>query len=151
MADEKPMPDLSNLLGDVYKRPASAQREVPEWSEDDRLDRAFASWSPGPGPDASSTEREMFVSATRQVEMPPLEPEEAPAAVDHQPQATPTISSSEWSEQLPYSHDDNAVPVDGIPEPEIATPVSHTNWRREDDDVLPGRARFSLQVPALRR
>ncbi len=32
---------------------------VPDWAEDDVLDRFFASWTPGPPPDAPSAELEM--------------------------------------------------------------------------------------------
>jgi hypothetical protein len=50
------MSDLSNLLGDVYgdsspdgppvRREPAASERTPEWSEDARLDRAFAGWEP---------------------------------------------------------------------------------------------------------
>lgn len=65
---------------------------MPEWSEESRLDAAFASWEPGPGPDAPAKEREMFVSATRRVQgietaesapaAPALTPPEPPRAVE---------------------------------------------------------------------
>ena len=67
------MGDLSNLLGDVYgdddddkdaaKNAATGapqgeaeatpeEDRAPEWSADERLDQAFAEWSPGPPPEA---------------------------------------------------------------------------------------------------
>jgi hypothetical protein len=68
------MPDLSKMLGDVYDAPAEApeapeadsrptpatRRPVPEWSDDEHLDRAFAGWTPGPSADAPAKERNLF-------------------------------------------------------------------------------------------
>src|SRR5207302_165744 len=70
------MSDLSDLLGELYGRdpdgppvrhePAAeqrmvpewrAQRAVPDWADEDELDRAFASWRPGPPADAPAAER----------------------------------------------------------------------------------------------
>jgi hypothetical protein len=54
--DNLHMSDLSNLLGDVYgdsspdgppvRREPAASERAPVWSEDARLDRAFAGWEP---------------------------------------------------------------------------------------------------------
>jgi hypothetical protein len=60
------MPDLSEMLGDVYgepEEPASStpsSESSPEWADDEHLDRAFAEWTPGPGADAPAAERGMF-------------------------------------------------------------------------------------------
>lgn len=66
------MTDLANLLGDVYSAPdttASPVRtgphpagrpEVPGWADDAKLDEVFADWSPGPGPDAPTVERNLM-------------------------------------------------------------------------------------------
>src|SRR5436190_17213398 len=81
------MGDLSNLLGDVYgdddgdgtgkhaakdtdaPKDAAAPKDgaeatpdegtAPEWSADERLDEAFAEWSPGPPPEAPEAERKV--------------------------------------------------------------------------------------------
>lgn len=45
------MADLSNLLGDVYGEPepdTSATPKPPAWADDQRLDAAFANWTPAP-------------------------------------------------------------------------------------------------------
>jgi len=69
------MPDLSKMLGDVYDAPAAdaprpedgpittGRRPVPEWSDDEHLDRAFAGWTPGPSADAPAAERKLFAGA----------------------------------------------------------------------------------------
>jgi hypothetical protein len=60
------MPDLSKMLGDVYGNDADESpaeppaRPVPEWSDDEHLDRAFADWTPGPTDDAPAAERKLF-------------------------------------------------------------------------------------------
>lgn len=52
---------------------------VPDWAEDDVLDRAFASWTPGPPADAPSAEREMVKLA--------VEPDGERASTGGTPQA----------------------------------------------------------------
>ena len=76
------MPDLSKMLGDVYDAPGAdapqpedgpmttGRRPVPEWSDDEHLDRAFAGWTPGPTADAPAAERKLFAGA--EVERGPL-------------------------------------------------------------------------------
>jgi hypothetical protein len=65
------MPDLSDLLGDVYGEPEEAAApaappagpKTPEWADDEHLDRAFSEWTPGPAADAPAAERDMFAPA----------------------------------------------------------------------------------------
>lgn len=76
------MPDLSELLGNVYggseepeqsaessPEPAAepsvppAGPRTPEWADDEHLDRAFADWTPGLHTDAPAAERELFAPA----------------------------------------------------------------------------------------
>jgi hypothetical protein len=64
------MPDLSDLLGDVYGEPEEEAPPAPptgpgtpEWADDEHLDRAFSEWTPGPGADAPAAERDMFAPA----------------------------------------------------------------------------------------
>jgi hypothetical protein len=63
------MPDLSDLLGDVYGKQgedapsaSSTAPSPPEWSDDEHLDKAFSEWTPGPDADAPEAERNMFAS-----------------------------------------------------------------------------------------
>jgi hypothetical protein len=69
------MADLSKVLGDVYEaadRPeanrfvSAARQQAPEWSDESRLDAAFADWTPGPPSDAPAAERALFASAPTQ-------------------------------------------------------------------------------------
>jgi hypothetical protein len=156
------MADLTDLLGTAYSR-QPAGRSVPEWSDDDHLERAFASWSPGPGPEASATEREMFVSATRSVQPDDTPPDRAsfadlpyadddsrtaatapPPALDESAQLDPPPHAPVWSEEV-------AAPAEADPPPPAIEERPHTSWRREDEDVLPGRMRVSLRLPSFRR
>lgn len=135
------MADLTNLLGNAYSRPAGSH--VPEWSDDDRLDAAFGSWEPGPGPEASATEKAMFVSAARQVAVA------VPVADLPYADSAPMSAASTWSSL----HETEAVAeestVEEAAESHLETePVSSTIWRREDCDVLAGRSGPSL--PSLR-
>ena len=51
-------PLLDELLA-RESRPAAAPEAVPEWAAEAVLDEVFASWSPGPPPEAPSPEWEM--------------------------------------------------------------------------------------------
>ena len=64
------MADLSHLLGAVYgddahdeaavrldPAPVNHPPEAPDWADDERLDAAFATWTPGPHPEAPAAER----------------------------------------------------------------------------------------------
>lgn len=64
--------DLSKLLGDVYDNENQAGSEpaapaqpatpsVPDWSDDERLDKVFADWTPGPPESAPAAERNMVL------------------------------------------------------------------------------------------
>ena len=63
------MSDLSRVLGDLYgpddqpsvAPPRNFRAEAPEWADEQRLDEAFADWTPGPPPEAPAMEREMAV------------------------------------------------------------------------------------------
>lgn len=56
------MSDLSRLLDDLYHD--DTPDRAPSWSSDEALDEAFAAWVPGPGVDASPTERAIVAGAT---------------------------------------------------------------------------------------
>jgi hypothetical protein len=86
------MPDLSNLLGDVYgddpdgepvrhEPPAGerAEHDPPAWADESVLDAAFANWTPGPPPDAPAAEREV-IGASGPSSVPPL-PDDLAAAL----------------------------------------------------------------------
>ena len=69
--DTVPMPDLSEMLGDVYgeptrSRPSRRRRPEPRRRSGPTTSTsiaAFAEWTPGPGADAPAAERGMFASA----------------------------------------------------------------------------------------
>lgn len=153
------MADLTDLLGTAYSRQPAA-RTVPEWSDDDHLDRAFASWEPGPGPEASATEREMFVSAARSVDPTA---DVAPSIESAPDGAELTAATAETQPgDSPEDADIEALPAD-IPRwtDEVSEPPAPfltsaperpaPAWRREDEDVLPGRVRLALRLPSFRR
>jgi hypothetical protein len=61
------MSDLSKVLGDLYggddqpsvAPPRNFRADAPEWADEERLDEAFSTWTPGPPPEAHAMEREM--------------------------------------------------------------------------------------------
>lgn len=56
------MSDLSQLLGDLYADETPV-RKAPEWSSDEALDDAFASWVPGPAEGSAAAERSIVAAA----------------------------------------------------------------------------------------
>jgi len=130
------MSDLSRLLGDVYQAETAIDEPVtdttptrlPEWADDEVLDKAFASWVPGPPDDAPAAERSMLtdlaVDRTAWAEDSPAGPAPAPAAA-REPEA-----------------------VEHVPDPEpvaVDRPAPPSgSWRRSDDDILVGGARKSF-------
>lgn len=168
------MSDLSRVLGDLYgeDEPAAEgssppsprarfQATAPEWANEDRLDEAFASWTPGPPADAPAAERAMSVV---------IDTPDVPAArLDEDIAATlsaalvdagrdnefevPMAAASSYA--LP-TYDDEPLPLspppveeylpapepEWAPEPEptvAAAPVSDRPWSRGNDDIFPGR------------
>lgn len=153
------MSDLSRVLGDLYgdneptNEPSTYRATAPEWATDERLDEAFASWTPGPPADAHAAEREMSEMSVV-VDAPVL-----PAAhLDEDLAATlsaalvdagrdnevefPVASAPSYS--LP-TYDDKPLPVEPEPAPvaeeyvPAPSPVPTRPWSRLDDDIFPGR------------
>ena len=149
------MPDLSEMLGDVYgapeEEPAPATSETPGWADDEHLDKAFADWTPGPDADAPAAERGMFAAAppapaghladdlaaalseavmaegdTDESDAPVVEPVVADAPVEA-PVTVGALHDLEWEPEPE-------------PEPEpapMAFPVHKAGWQRSDDDIIP--------------
>ena len=120
--------DLSKLLGELYQeddrssadgdrdrpKPAEAPASGPEWSDEARLDRVFASWTPGPPADAPAAEREMASTAPAGVDEPVLGEDlerEADQATGGEDEVAPAVSGQARA------------------------------WTPSDDDVLPYRRR----------
>jgi hypothetical protein len=101
------MPDLSNLLGDVYGDDASAEEsspapdgdgpesppaeqrvEAPAWADETTLDAAFADWTPGPAPDAPAAERKV------------ISPMASSTVAGDAPDAPPTVSGQPLPDDL---------------------------------------------------
>lgn len=157
------MPDLSEMLGDVYgapeEKPAPATSETPGWADDEHLDKAFADWTPGPDADAPAAERGMFAAA------PPAPAghlaDDLAAALS---EAVMAEDDSNAYERDAVEHDDSDTPVvepvvaeapveapvtvgalhdlewEPEPEPEaapMAFPVHKAGWQRSDDDIIP--------------
>ena len=155
------MGDLSNLLGDVYgdddgdgdkdaagkaaadkaatnkaapegaTEAAPQESGAPEWSADERLDEAFAEWSPGPPPEAPDAERKVVeIGDPGDGDL-----HEALAAALAQPPSDATVSS-------PAPEADTAAV-----EPVAATAPVARPWQRSDDDILPaGRRRRGFRL-----
>ena len=133
--------DLSKVLGDVYEpedRPAPAAGAAPEWADEQRLDEAFADWTPGPPADAPAAEHEMAahtvpssvhldddlaaaLTAALASDGPAADPIPTFPDVEPEPDAVATALYAELT-----------------PEPEAVEP---TRWSRGDDDVLVGTCR----------
>jgi hypothetical protein len=173
------MSDLSKVLGDLYggddqpsvAPPRNFRAEAPEWADDERLDEAFSSWTPGPPPEAHAMEREMsFVIDTPAVPAAHLDDDLAAtlsaalvdAGSDNGEVDLPVASAPSYS--LPALGEDPATMsfTDGLPvapagpamaemmtevvpayEPEPARP-----WTRADDDILPAAGKLP-KLPKL--
>jgi hypothetical protein len=136
------MSDLSRLLGDVYQDetpadgvPADPVRPVvgapatsfdgrlPEWADDEVLDKAFASWVPGPPADAPAAERTMLtdLAADRGEWIVPVEapvPPPAPALAD-----------------VPFHAEVQPAPVP------FGGAAALAGWQRSHDDIIVGGGR----------
>ncbi|HEX9969745.1 MAG TPA: hypothetical protein VGB03_06370 [Acidimicrobiales bacterium] len=129
--------DLSKVLGDVYAdNESTTGRAVPEWADDAHLDEAFASWTPGPPPEAPAAEHEMAahvdLGSRRRIDddlavalTQALTAAPAPAAVVVEPQPSLDNTSDDLVGEL-------------LLEP-VAEPEPARGWTRGDDDVLPNR------------
>ncbi|HEV7888594.1 MAG TPA: hypothetical protein VGO92_13635 [Acidimicrobiales bacterium] len=164
------MSDLSKVLGDLYggdnepsaTPPRDFRPSAPEWADEERLDEAFAGWTPGPPADAHATEREMavVVDAPGSPEVPAARLDDDLAATlsaalvdagqeNGQPEV-PIATAPAYSlpfEPAPAPVGD-ASEVDQPPQPPMAEtwvdpepvpPAPVRPWTRADDDILPGK------------
>jgi hypothetical protein len=162
MVDASPMPDLSEMLGDVYGAPeepeqpaAPATPGAPGWSDDEHLDKAFANWTPGPSADAPAAERGMFAPAPPTAS-PRLADDLAAALSEAVLAETDTDDDIETDDEVAQDELEGhavaeipepapvAAPVTATaltelePEPApIPLPVHKAGWQRHDDDILP--------------
>jgi len=124
------MSDLSQLLGDLYADETPVPK-APEWSSDEALDDAFASWVPGPAEGSAAAERSIVA-----------------AALDDTPPAPAPVADDDWMAMtapapLPAGSGDLAG------EAVTPAPAAFVRWTSSDDDILPARhakARFSLSL-----
>jgi hypothetical protein len=123
------MSDLSQLLGDLYADDTPAPK-APDWSSDEALDDAFASWVPGPAEGSAAAERSIVADALGDVPR-------APAPVADEDWMAMTAPAS-----LPAATDLAGGAV-------VPAPAAFVRWTSSDDDILPARrakARFSLSL-----
>jgi hypothetical protein len=110
--------DLSKVLGDVYESSDRVSGDAPDWSNEDRLDEAFADWTPGPHASAPQAEHDVLglddeMATTLSAALTAPEPQ---PALEPEPERT----------------------LEPAPEPvAVVAPVART-WQRSDDDILPG-------------
>ena len=122
------MSDLSQLLGDLYSDDTSVPK-APEWSSEEALDDAFASWVPGPAEGAAAAEHSIVAGA--------LDDVTAPVA---------PVVDDDWAAMTAPAPLPSPVPDDSAMTP---TTAAFMRWSPSDDDILPSRrvkARFSLSL-----
>ena len=104
----------------------------PDWSDELRLEQAFADWTPGPPSDAPAAERQMAYAG---------------AAAPPAGSLPPDPPASAFGEDL-----GELEPVHGeVPEHSLAEAVAARPWSRSDDDVLPHARRRGARRLSLRR
>jgi hypothetical protein len=119
------MSDLSQLLGDLYADETPVPR-APEWSSEEALDDAFASWVPGPAEGAAAAEHSIVAGA--------FDGAPAPAA---------PVADDDWAAMTAPA------PLPSPVMDDSAMTASFMRWSPSDDDILPSRrakARFSLSL-----
>ena len=150
------MPNLSNMLGDVYgpgdepdpKDPHSSDSEqtpvpegsddTPDWASDDRLDAAFGGWTAGELPGSEPDERESLEHLGDEPAAETAEPNvravaagelERPPATEPKP-ATADIQMRDLTSVAP--------PPEREAEPLGDRRLPTSEWHLGDDDILPG-------------
>jgi len=174
------MPDLSEMLGDVYGEPEEPTPPAPAtgpatpgWADDEHLDRAFAEWTPGPDADAPAAERGMFASSqaapsthlahdlAAALSEAVLAETETDDEGDHvtaapTPERVATTAFADLERPVIVEAVVEAEPeLEAEPEPEpapIPVPVHKAGWQRSDDDILPtGKtAKGGVRLPKAR-
>jgi len=117
------MSDLSQLLGDLYADETTVPK-APEWSSEEALDDAFASWVPGPAEGAAAAEHSIVAGA-----------------LDDDTTAVAPAADDDWAAMTAPT----PAPVMDDPAPGAV----FMRWSPSDDDILPSRrakARFSLSL-----
>lgn len=141
--------DLSKVLGDVYEdaqpapdRPSAGQ--VPEWSDDARLDEAFANWTPGPPAGAPAAEYEAMAGMTSAPSANAALDDDLASALSAAligPESDDErLRPAVTAEPAPRTVELTAVIAPVEDEATAEEPAVAAAWRRSDDDVLPGRS-----------
>lgn len=159
------MSDLSKVLGDLYggddqpsvAPPRNFRAEAPEWADDDRLDEAFADWTPGPTADAHRTEHEVVIdmpsvpaarldddlAATLSAALVDAGENDTEFPIASAPlYALPTIDEPALDYPAPMPLVDVEPMPAYEPEPEpvfVPEPVAAGPWSRANDDILPAK------------
>ena len=122
------MSDLSQLLGDLYADETPVPK-APEWSSEEALDDAFASWVPGPAEGAAAAEHSIVAGA-----------------IDAAPAAMAPVAEDDWRAMTAPA----PLPVPVMDEPAPLSAAQFMRWSPSDDDILPSsrraKARFSLSL-----
>jgi hypothetical protein len=119
------MSDLSQLLGDLYADENPVPK-APDWSSEEALDDAFASWVPGPAEGAAAAEHSIVAGA-----------------LDHVAAPVAPVVDDDWAAMTAPAPLPSPVMDDG------AMTESFMRWSPSDDDILPSRgakARFSFSL-----
>ena len=155
--DTSSMPDLSEMLGDVYgapeEEPAPAVSSTPGWADDEHLDKAFADWTPGPDADAPAAERGMFAAAppapagrladdlaAALSEAVMAEGDDVSDTDESDTDDVPEPVVAEAPAEAPVTVAVRDLDWEPEPEPEpapMAFPVHKAGWQRSDDDIIP--------------
>ena len=117
--------DLSKVLGDVYETSDRVSGDGPDWSNEDRLDEAFADWTPGPHASAPQAEHDVLGPDAHDVVV---------ARLDDEMAATLSAALTE-AEPAPVAIEPEPIEPEPAPLAEVAQPARV--WQRSDDDILP--------------
>jgi hypothetical protein len=168
------MPNLSNMLGDVYgpgdepdpKDPegsddeqtpvAEGSDDTPEWASDDRLDAAFGDWTAGELPGTEPDQRESLEHLGDEPAPEPAPQAEAPAESETAEPNVRAVAAGELDR--PPATEPKPAPAHiqmsdftsvAAPPPPDVEPVDDrrlptSQWHLGDDDILPGGGRRGL-------
>lgn len=163
------MSDLSKVLGDLYgadDQPSAApprnfRAEAPEWADEQRLDDAFADWTPGPDAHAHALEHEVVLDAPA-VPAARLDDDMAAAmsaalvAGNGEPEV-PVAEAPAYSFPMdtaepvfePVEPVEPAAPQAPLAVEDWLEPTPSRPWSRLDDDILPTAGK-TVRLPKVK-